>query len=214
VLAPQIAQLATYPLLVADDAQRTAAELPGERTEVTGTDWQGRIVAIGGLDADGGTLDDVHLYDPADDAWTPAPPLPDARHHTAVTTLDDRLYVVGGYNASWAPQATVWSLGAGEDSWREEPPLDTPRGALAVAATAAITGPTAGRTASMAVALCGWTGLGIAATLIALLAWVVYENRQLISHVARYRAGITRGGERVRHPWEKDEPPPQPGAQA
>lgn len=58
------------------------------------------------------------------------------------------------------------------------------------------------------------TGLGIAATLIALLAWVIYENRQLISHVARYRAGITRGGERVRHPWEKDEPPPQPGPQA
>ena len=58
------------------------------------------------------------------------------------------------------------------------------------------------------------TWLGIAATVIALVAWVIYENRQLISHVARFRAGIPRGGEGVRHPWEKEEPPPQPGAQA
>lgn len=58
------------------------------------------------------------------------------------------------------------------------------------------------------------TGLGIAATIIALVAWVVYENRQLVGHVARYRAGIARGGERVRHPWEREEPPPQPGAQS
>jgi hypothetical protein len=55
------------------------------------------------------------------------------------------------------------------------------------------------------------TWLGIAATVIALIAWVIYENRQLISHVARYRAGIPRGADRVRHPWESDEPPPQPG---
>lgn len=58
------------------------------------------------------------------------------------------------------------------------------------------------------------TCLGIAATMIALLAWVVYENRQLVAHVARYRAGVRRGGARVRHPWEREEPPPQPGAQA
>jgi hypothetical protein len=58
------------------------------------------------------------------------------------------------------------------------------------------------------------TWLGIVATVVALIAWVIYENRQLISHVARYRAGIPRGGERVRHPWESEEPPPQPGAQS
>ena len=58
------------------------------------------------------------------------------------------------------------------------------------------------------------TWLGIVATAVALVAWVIYENRQLIAHVARYKAGIARGGERVRHPWESEEPPPQPGAQA
>lgn len=56
------------------------------------------------------------------------------------------------------------------------------------------------------------TWIGIAAMVIALLAWVIYENRQLIAHVARYRAGIPRGGEQARHPWESETPPP--GAQS
>ena len=33
------------------------------------------------------------------------------------------------------------------------------------------------------------TVLGIVVTLAALVAWIVYENRQLVSHVARLRAG-------------------------
>ena len=49
---------------------------------------------------------------------------------------------------------------------------------------------------------------------VALIAWVIYENRQLISQVARHRAGIPRGGEGVRHPWESEEPPSQPDAQS
>jgi hypothetical protein len=46
------------------------------------------------------------------------------------------------------------------------------------------------------------TWLGIAVTLLVLLAWVLYENRQLIGHVARFRA---RGP-------TTEAPPPQPGA--
>lgn len=56
------------------------------------------------------------------------------------------------------------------------------------------------------------TWLGITAMVIALLAWVLYENRQLIAHVARYRAGISRGGERARHPWESETQ--SPGAES
>jgi hypothetical protein len=46
------------------------------------------------------------------------------------------------------------------------------------------------------------TWLGIVVTVTVLVAWVLYENRQLIGHVARFRA---------RSPAEG--PPPQPGAQ-
>jgi hypothetical protein len=46
------------------------------------------------------------------------------------------------------------------------------------------------------------TWLGIFVTLAVLVAWIVYENRKLIGHVARFgeRRTVTEGG-----------PPPQPG---
>lgn len=47
------------------------------------------------------------------------------------------------------------------------------------------------------------TVLGIVVMLAVLVAWVVYENRQLVGHVARFRA---RGP-------APHEPAPQPGAQ-
>lgn len=47
------------------------------------------------------------------------------------------------------------------------------------------------------------TWLGIVVVVLVLLAWVLYENRQLIGHVARFRGrGPAAGG-----------PPPQPGVQ-
>jgi hypothetical protein len=45
------------------------------------------------------------------------------------------------------------------------------------------------------------TWLGIVVTVLVLLAWVVYENRQLVRHVARIRRVSPSEG-----------PPPQPGA--
>lgn len=118
--------------------RRLAADLPGERTEVTGTVWEGMIIAVGGLDSQGRAMANVDIYHPDTDTWARGPDLPVALHHTAVATLGDRLYVVGGYaieGGSWVPMSAVWSLGPGEDSWREEPPLATARGALAVAST-------------------------------------------------------------------------------
>jgi hypothetical protein len=46
------------------------------------------------------------------------------------------------------------------------------------------------------------TWLGIVVTVAVLLAWVLYENRQLISHAARIRR---------RGPTASGEPPAQPG---
>ena len=47
------------------------------------------------------------------------------------------------------------------------------------------------------------TWLGIVVTLAVLIGWVIYENRQLVGHVARFRA---------RGPADEG-PPPQPGVQ-
>jgi hypothetical protein len=46
------------------------------------------------------------------------------------------------------------------------------------------------------------TWLGIVVTVAVLLAWVLYENRQLVAHVARYRS---------RSPRPDEPPPPEPG---
>ena len=48
------------------------------------------------------------------------------------------------------------------------------------------------------------TVLGIVVTVAVLVAWVVYENRQLVGHVARF------GAER---PGDRGPPAPQPGRQ-
>ena len=53
------------------------------------------------------------------------------------------------------------------------------------------------------------TWLGIAVTLAVLIAWIVYENRQLVSHVARYRMGFGSTADRD----ATGGPPPQPGTQ-
>ena len=49
------------------------------------------------------------------------------------------------------------------------------------------------------------TWLGIVVTLLALAAWVIYENRQLIKHVGRFSLGPSS----MTTPDEG--PPPQPG---
>jgi hypothetical protein len=45
------------------------------------------------------------------------------------------------------------------------------------------------------------TWLGITFMIVTLIGWVLYENRQLVGHVARIRSRSTEG------------PPPQPGVQ-
>lgn len=122
-------------------ATGTLAELPVPRTEVAGAVLAGRLVVAGGLTADGGASDLVHLYDQAANRWEPGPRLPLGLHHSGMAALGERVYVAGGYTngpgQAWASQARVLSLGAGEQAWREEPALaGGPRGGLAMAAAA------------------------------------------------------------------------------
>ena len=121
-------------------AAPTAAELPVPRTEVSGVAWRGRLLVLGGLTADGGGSDLVHLYDPERDRWEPGPRLPVRLHHAGLGVLGDRVWVVGGYTngpgEAWRPVADAHSLGPADAGWRPEAPLPAgPRGALAVAAT-------------------------------------------------------------------------------
>ena len=116
--------------------QHRAALPPPQRTEVTGTYWDGKIVVVAGLLRDDTPSAQVDFYDPAADRWSPGPALPVPLHHTATGVLGGRVFVVGGYTGAagaWRPVAEVHSLGPGETRWRPEPALAGPRGALAVA---------------------------------------------------------------------------------
>jgi hypothetical protein len=113
------------------------ADLPEPRTEVAGADWQGRVVVVGGLTADGGVSARVDLYDAQAGRWEAGPALPVGLHHLGLASMGDRLYAAGGYaivGGQWRAQARVLSLGPSDSSWRDEPPLTRPRGALGLAA--------------------------------------------------------------------------------
>ncbi|MBI2170357.1 MAG: hypothetical protein HYU28_12790, partial [Actinobacteria bacterium] len=73
------------------------ADLPTPRTEVAGAAWQGAIVVLGGLNADGSPSVLAHVFDPDGNDWAPLPDLPVALHHTAVVVLEGRVWVIGGY---------------------------------------------------------------------------------------------------------------------
>lgn len=119
------------------DPSGTPAAMPDPRTEVAGGAWDGRIVVVGGLTADGGASDRADLYDPATNAWTPLPDLPRGVHHAAVVEFAGRAWVVGGYTEFegdlFVPLRTVFSIGDGDDAWHEEPQLVEIRGALGAA---------------------------------------------------------------------------------
>lgn len=113
------------------------AELPEPRTEVAGAAWNGRIVVVGGLRADGQPSSRADSYDPDANRWDRLPDLPRPLHHTAVVAFDGRVWVIGGYTLfegdAWVPVRTAFSLGEGEREWRAEPEMKEIRGALAAA---------------------------------------------------------------------------------
>ena len=80
----------------------------------------GRVLIVGGEDANGALLASVELYDPASNKWSAAAPLVSAReHHTATLLPSGKVLVVGGIGANatmlgsaeiYDPITNGWSL--------------------------------------------------------------------------------------------------------
>lgn len=119
VVAPMTAQ--------APAAWTTRAPMPTSRLEMASATLDGRVVAIGGLDAAGTTLSTVETYDPVTDAWTTAPDLPVAVHHPMAAVLDGELYVAGGYGSGAAATRHVHRLAT--EGWQEVARLPLARAA-------------------------------------------------------------------------------------
>ncbi len=78
------------------NAWKTIKPLPHSTAAAGVASWGGKIYVIGGIDADGITLDLVQEYDPSKDSWNTRTAMPTKREHVAVAVLDSLIYVVSG----------------------------------------------------------------------------------------------------------------------
>jgi hypothetical protein len=111
----------------------TLPSLPTARTDLAATTGaDGRIYALGGLDAAGNVLKTVEVYNPTTNAWAAAADLPTARADLAATTgTDGRIYAIGGLGANGFPLATVEVYTPSTDTWVAAANLPTARRGLA-----------------------------------------------------------------------------------
>jgi non-specific serine/threonine protein kinase len=92
-------------------AQWTAGpDAPSARTEVTAAVSGTSIVVTGGMQADGGSVTSVEIFDTATRRWSAGPPLPLAVNHAMSATVDGAVYVLGGYLSDGTPSAAAFRL--------------------------------------------------------------------------------------------------------
>jgi hypothetical protein len=86
-------------------------------------EWQGKLVAIGGMNEKGKTSRRVDIFDPAADSWSRGPDLPGAGmagFGCSACTLDSQLYASG-------LRGIVYRLTNTGSAWEEAARLDRPR---------------------------------------------------------------------------------------
>ena len=99
---------------------------------VTGPD--GRIYAIGGLDASNQRLASVEAYDPTTNQWTDVACLPAGRSDLAAAAgADGLIYAIGGMT-SGGVQGTTLAYDVKTNSWTDAPSLSNARADLAATA--------------------------------------------------------------------------------
>ncbi len=96
----------------------------------------GKVYAIGGIDANGDALATVEEYDPDTDTWTSRAGMPSARYSLgAAAGKNGKVYAIGGCCSSGgALLATVDEYDPQANTWTRRADMPTARGGLAVAA--------------------------------------------------------------------------------
>jgi N-acetylneuraminic acid mutarotase len=80
----------------ATDTWKALKPLPQSTAAAGVVSHGGKIYVIGGISADGITLDNVQVYDPAIDTWTSKTKMPTQREHVGAAVLGDLIYIVSG----------------------------------------------------------------------------------------------------------------------
>jgi hypothetical protein len=97
--------------------------LPQRRRALAAGEWQGKLVAMGGIDEDGATSQRVDIFDPATGTWTEGPSLPEgdlAGFGASACTEDGTLYVSG-------LPGVLYRLSEDGQKWEVAARLKTPR---------------------------------------------------------------------------------------
>lgn len=119
---------------IEDDEWRDGPPLPTARGALAVAVVEGRIHAIGGVDAEEERTGAHEIYDPASDSWTEAAPMPTPRDHIAAAAVDGEIFVLAGRDAETFTMTENEIYDTAADSWRAG--ADVPTGRSGVAAVA------------------------------------------------------------------------------
>jgi hypothetical protein len=112
-----------YDLSAEDGQWQQLPEPDFRRRALAAAQWQGKLVAIGGMTDESEVSPRVDFFDPATEKWTQGPDLPSSDMHGFGIAA---CYVSGSLYASGAT-GIVYRLADAGDAWEEVARLDTPR---------------------------------------------------------------------------------------
>ena len=118
----------------AADRWSQVAPLPGRRTAVAATAYDGKLYVLGGWDG-AAYSGDVVVYDPQSDRWQTLPSMPTARGFAGAAAVSDQIMVIGGYDGR-REYALCEQFDPAANAWSRCPSMSTPRGGLGVAVVA------------------------------------------------------------------------------
>ena len=116
----------------------TGADMPTNRSSISGVALNGKIYIIGGGDVlnskfpiigNLGMTDKVEVYDPEMNRWDSVAALPQPLDHVASAAYDGKIYVVGGFDKDRNPTNKLYIYDPNEDEWKEGKNMPTRRAA-------------------------------------------------------------------------------------
>ena len=106
--------------------------LPTARGALAVAVHDGRIHAVGGVDAAGDNTGAHEIYDPASESWSVAADLPTPRDHIGAAAVDGAIVVLAGRDGT-SHELTVNEIyDVADDAWRDGAPVPTGRSGVAV----------------------------------------------------------------------------------
>jgi len=122
-----------YEYLPDSNLWRQKASMPAARGAHVALALDGKIYAIGGVEAGVGVSSRNDEYDPIANTWRTLTSMPTAREHLAGAVIDSLIYVVGGRVGS-SNRNTLEAYSPATNTWYTRASMPTARGGLAAAA--------------------------------------------------------------------------------